>query len=71
MAIKMKKAFIGVAIVILLGLVGFYFLFPQATFDLLRTNVFATYFIYLFMNVPQNGHKTDGSSDCIRHKTAR
>jgi len=37
MAIKMKKIFIVVPLVILLGLVGLYFLFPVATFNLLRT----------------------------------
>ena len=36
MAIKMKRVLIVVPVVILLGLVGFYFLFPGATFDLLR-----------------------------------
>jgi abhydrolase domain-containing protein 6 len=36
MATKMKKIAILVPVVILLGLVGFYFLFPGATFDLLR-----------------------------------
>jgi pimeloyl-ACP methyl ester carboxylesterase len=36
MAIKMKKVFILVPLVILVGLIGFYFLFPGATFDILR-----------------------------------
>jgi len=36
MATKIKKMAILVPLVILLGLVGFYFLFPGATFDLLR-----------------------------------
>ena len=36
MATKIKKIAILVPLVILLGLVGFYFLFPGATFDLLR-----------------------------------
>jgi abhydrolase domain-containing protein 6 len=36
MANKMKKIFILAPLVILLGLVGVYFLFPGATFDLLR-----------------------------------